>query len=143
YLITMNENTDKNVLFDSIFIETHSELTTLNDEFNELYKRYNTNENDDELLVNEEEFFIENQTSNDNIIEQVDSFESDCFTHQEIALFHQIYQTNLIQHFIEHDEKKDQMSVQDNQAFLTKIQQTVCCQKKCFSTSINYGEALK
>ncbi|CAG8633354.1 17081_t:CDS:1, partial [Dentiscutata heterogama] len=69
----MNENTDKNVLFDSIFIETHSELTTLNDEFNELYKHYNTNENGDEL-VNEEEFFIENRTSNDNIIEQVDSF---------------------------------------------------------------------
>ncbi|CAG8666763.1 2908_t:CDS:2 [Gigaspora rosea] len=57
-------------VLDDIF-KTHSELTTLNDEFNELYKHYNTNENSDEL-VNEEEFFIESQTSSDNIIEQVE-----------------------------------------------------------------------
>lgn len=35
------------------------------------------------------------------------------------------------------------MSEQDNQAFLTKIQQTACCPKNCFNTSINHDEALK
>ncbi|CAG8652460.1 1721_t:CDS:1, partial [Dentiscutata heterogama] len=69
----MNENTNKNVLFDSIFIETHSKLTALNNEFNKLYKYYNTVEDSDEL-VNEEALFVENQTSNSNIIEQIESF---------------------------------------------------------------------
>ncbi|CAG8471646.1 1533_t:CDS:2 [Gigaspora margarita] len=139
----MNENINKNVLFDSIFIETHSELTTLNDEFNKLYKHYNTTEDSDEL-VNEEEFFIESQASNNSAVEYVDSFESDCFTQQEIALFQQIYQTNLIQNFNEYEEKKNnKMSEQDNQAFLAKIRQTDCCPKKCFNTSIDHDEALK
>ncbi|CAG8490029.1 14403_t:CDS:2, partial [Cetraspora pellucida] len=35
------------------------------------------------------------------------------------------------------------MSEQNNQAFLTKIQQMACCNKKCFSTSINHNKALK
>ncbi|CAG8605497.1 7632_t:CDS:1, partial [Cetraspora pellucida] len=141
----MNENTNKNVLFDSIFIETHSELTTLTNEFNELYTYYNTVEdsNNSDELVNKEAFFVESQENDNSIIEQVESFESDCFTQQEIALFQQIYQTNLIQHFIENEEKKDRMSEQDNQAFLTKIQQMVCCKKKCFNNSINHDEALK
>ncbi|CAG8551330.1 2534_t:CDS:2, partial [Dentiscutata heterogama] len=53
-----------------IFIETHSELTTLYNEFNELYKHYNTN-NDSDEIVDDEEFFIESQTD-DSIIEQTD-----------------------------------------------------------------------
>ncbi|CAG8453679.1 11771_t:CDS:1 [Gigaspora rosea] len=136
----MNENSNKNVLFDSIFIETHAELITLNNEFNELYKFYNTTEDSDEL-VNEEVFLIESQTSDDSAtIEQI---ESDCFTQQEVALFQQIYQTNSIHHFTEYEEKKDRMSEQDNQAFITKIQQVPCCNKNCFNTSINNDEALK
>ncbi|CAG8782112.1 7703_t:CDS:2 [Gigaspora margarita] len=137
----MNENSNKNMLFDSIFIETYSELTTLNNEFNELYKSYNTTEDSDEL-VNEEIFFIESQTSDDSIT-TIEQIESDCFTQQEVALFQQIYQTNSIHHFIEDEEKKDRMSEQDNQAFITKIQQVPCCNKNCFNTSINNDEALK
>ena len=38
---------------------------------------------------------------------------------------------------------KKKMSKQDNQAFLTKIQQTACCPKNCFNTSIDCDEALK
>ncbi|CAG8492570.1 7572_t:CDS:1, partial [Dentiscutata heterogama] len=69
-----------------IFIETYSELTTLNDEFNKLYEHYNTTVDSDEL-VNEEEFFIKNQASNNSTVEYVNSFELDCFTQQEIVLF--------------------------------------------------------
>ncbi|CAG8660693.1 12267_t:CDS:2, partial [Dentiscutata heterogama] len=35
----------KNFLFDSIFLETHSELETLNDELNELYEEDDVNDN--------------------------------------------------------------------------------------------------
>ncbi|CAG8455615.1 9646_t:CDS:2, partial [Cetraspora pellucida] len=128
------------LLYD-IFINTYSELTTLNNEFNKLYKHYNTTEDSDEL-INNEEFFIENQVSDNSTIEYADSFELDFFTQQEIALFQQIYQINLIQNFMKY-EKKSQMSEQDDQVFLTKIQQMACCNKKCFSTFINHNEALK
>ncbi|CAG8723632.1 20327_t:CDS:2 [Cetraspora pellucida] len=69
---------------------------------------------DNDELINEEEFFIENQASNNSTIEYVDSFESDFFTQQEIVLFQQIYQTNLIQNFMKYKEKKSQMSEQDD-----------------------------
>ncbi|CAG8782791.1 20476_t:CDS:2, partial [Dentiscutata erythropus] len=76
-----------------------------NQDLTELYKHYNTNDDSDEI-VDDDEFFIESQTD-DSVTEQTDdSFESDCFTQQEIALFRQIYQTNLIQNFIECEEKK-------------------------------------
>ncbi|CAG8507013.1 10671_t:CDS:2 [Scutellospora calospora] len=58
--------------------------------FNKLYEYYNTTEDSDKLL-DEEEFFIKNQASNNSTVEYDNSFESDCFTQQEITLFQQLY----------------------------------------------------
>ena len=107
----MNENINKKVLFDSIFIKTHSELITLNNEFNELYKHYNTIKDNNELIDDNDELFIEVQSNNndndDDIVEQINNFEFGCFIQQEIISFQQIYQANSIQNFIEYKEKKE------------------------------------
>ncbi|CAG8599213.1 15457_t:CDS:1, partial [Dentiscutata heterogama] len=61
----------KNSLFDSIFLETYSELETLNDELNELYKVYQTNnlKNDsdsDDDIDNKDESITSEEGQEDN-----------------------------------------------------------------------------
>ncbi|CAG8769427.1 32223_t:CDS:2 [Gigaspora margarita] len=115
----------KNFLFDSIFLETHSELVTLNDELNELYEVYQTTNLKDNSDSDSDD---DNKYKNENVT-QIDEFKK-------------IYTFKPLQDSLK-KEKKSSMKLekQDDGAYLKKLQNP-CCQKHC-TIKVDAQEALK
>ncbi|CAG8707811.1 20684_t:CDS:1 [Cetraspora pellucida] len=106
----------KNSLFDSIFLETHSELETLNDELNKLYEVYQTNNlkddsNSDDNIDNKNESIMFEEGQEDNANNNITSKEvqeddvNDIFTSRQIEEFKKIYILKPIQAFIKNESK--------------------------------------
>ncbi|CAG8500599.1 7705_t:CDS:2, partial [Scutellospora calospora] len=81
----------KNSLFDSIFLETHSELETLNDELNELYEVYQTNNlkddsDSDDDIDNKDESITSEEGQEDNVNDNI-TFEEDQEDDAESSIF--------------------------------------------------------
>ncbi|CAG8753042.1 9909_t:CDS:1, partial [Cetraspora pellucida] len=120
---------NKNV-FDSIFAETHSKLECLNNKISKLQDIYLTNNDLDKKSDNKANEFIDNKASSESLVIYIDNF----FTANQIKCFYKIYMLYSIHIVIKdkkiHDKRLDK---QDNNAFLVKLQQFVCCIKRCFS----------
>ncbi|RIB16797.1 hypothetical protein C2G38_2038287 [Gigaspora rosea] len=132
-------NTDTHPLFNCIFEETHSEIKDLNHKLSQLQDIYQLKYNSNYSESSDDETNCQN-SSEDILLDDIDD---NYFTLQQIKEFQKIFFQCPIKYSKECNIKQQQcLEKYNDEAFLTKLKQTNCCQQNCLSTKNNPQTAL-
>ena len=130
-------------LFNSIFTETHPELTSLNTNISSLQNIYQSTYIDEE---NNSEFLEQNSNETNNFIsgELFYNIDNDIFSQIEINNFYKIFNQKSEFFISDIDKKKKALTEQDINAFCNKFDLFECCSTlQCTKNIINREIAIK
>lgn len=138
-------------LFDSIFINTHSELHTIRDQMEELQTNYQSNETSEITIPDEESELIVvliDETNLDEPILDEPILDEPALSNEQIDKFKNIYSKSKTDDINEDDDNsisiqkiKKKLNQKDDEAQLKKLQTEICCKKTCLQ-KFDYKHAL-
>jgi len=144
---------ENHILFDSIFANTHSELSSLQEQMKELQTIYQSNEavipftSDESVLVEVliEPILIESDSDKTNLDES--NLDEPILNNDQINKFKKIYLNNKIEDIDENRDNltqklKKKLDKKDEEALIKKLQTERCCNKNCLQTLVLHENAL-
>ena len=157
--------TEPHFLFDSIFSNTHSELSSIHDQMKELQMNYQSNETNEITIPYEgESFLIEPIVIEPVLIELEDKFILDelilgkiisdepisdepILNDDQINKFKKIYSKSKIEDIDDEDNNsiqkiKIKLSQNDEEAQLKKLQTKICCKQTCLQKLIPHKHTI-
>src|SRR6266540_3026819 len=130
-------------LFDSVFINTHSELSFLREQMEEFQIIYQSNEtvtpftNNESPLINVLIKPNESSLNDESGLNDESSLNEPILNDEKINKFRKIYLKNKIEDVDENDDDnstqklKNKLNKKDGEALIKKLQTEMCCKKKC------------
>ncbi|GES75376.1 hypothetical protein GLOIN_2v1777628 [Rhizophagus clarus] len=144
---TLNEN---HHLFDSIFAETHSKLSNIQDQIQELQFIYQSNESNSTVIPYEGESLLVELVIEPISIELEaalnEPINEPTLNDDQINKFKQIYSKKKIKDSTNQDEDSlanIKINQKDEEAQTKKLQTVICCKEKCLQNKVAHENTLK